>query len=50
METGGQVWTGGLTVEAEPRKLGLKRQGDGEPRVDELDVLFPAERWWLRGW
>lgn len=34
-----------LTVEAEPRKLGLNRQGEGELKTEELEVLFPAERW-----
>lgn len=33
-----------LTVEAEPRKLGLNRQGEGELKTEELEVLFPAER------
>lgn len=33
-----------LTVEAEPRKVGLNRQGEGELKKGELEVLFPAER------
>lgn len=33
-----------LTVEAEPRKVGLNRQGEGELKKGELQVLFPAER------
>lgn len=41
-----QINTGkeGLTVEAEPRKLGLNRQGEGELNTEELEALFPAER------
>jgi len=33
-----------LTLEAEPRKLGLKRQGEGERNMEELEMLLPAER------
>lgn len=31
-------------MEAEPRKLGLNRQGEGELKTEELEALFPAER------
>lgn len=31
-------------MEAEPRKVGLNRQGEGELKKEELEVLFPAER------
>lgn len=33
-----------LTLEAEPRKLGLKRQGEGERKMEELQMFLPVER------
>lgn len=40
----------GPTLEAEPWRLGLKRQGDGERKMEGMGRLRPPERCRLTGW